>query len=144
LLAQIAGQKSLTLFPPTNNEALYEGHIREGELSYSLESDTLVRGKLLESTSMVMSPIDIEAPNFEKFPLFLFAPESMDCTINEGEVLFLPAFWWHEVKSSPDISGRNIAVNFWYSPVLDKDFPCRTCKQFVSDKYNYLLDQLDF
>jgi cupin-like protein len=33
--------------------------------------------------------------------------------VGEGDVLYLPAFWWHEVVSSPDDHGRNIAVNYW-------------------------------
>lgn len=50
----IAGKKRLDLFPPHNNEELYEGHIREGQLSFSLETGQFSRTNLLDSTSMVL------------------------------------------------------------------------------------------
>lgn len=35
--------------------------------------------------------------------------------LEEGDVLYLPAFWHHEVKSRPDASeSLNIAVNYWF------------------------------
>ena len=50
----------------------------------------------------------------QRFPLFADA-HPLNCTIGEGEVLFMPAFWWHEVQSRPNVkAGRNLAVNFWY------------------------------
>jgi hypothetical protein len=33
--------------------------------------------------------------------------------IDAGDCLFLPAFWWHTVRSSPD---ETIAVSHWYKP----------------------------
>lgn len=43
----------------------------------------------------------------------------MNCTVEEGEVLFIPSFWWHEVKSFPNVTeGRNLAINFWYVCLL--------------------------
>ncbi len=33
--------------------------------------------------------------------------------INKGDALFIPAYWWHHVKSS---KSRNLAINFWYTP----------------------------
>lgn len=35
--------------------------------------------------------------------------------LEEGDVLYLPAYWHHEVKSHPDPEeGLNIAVNYWF------------------------------
>lgn len=55
-----------------------------------------------------MSPVDIKKPNYERFPRFKNRT-SFRCEVSEGEVLFLPSFWWHEVQSSPDHLKRNIA-----------------------------------
>jgi hypothetical protein len=31
--------------------------------------------------------------------------------LKPGDILYLPAYWWHHVRSSKN---RNLAVNFWY------------------------------
>ena len=112
-LVQVSGEKHLTLFDPHHNENLYEAHIPEAMLSISRSTGKFHRNKLLQSTSMVMSPVDIKAPDLEKFPNFAKA-RRIHCSLKPGDVLFMPAFWWHEVQSFPDkTEKRNLAVNFW-------------------------------
>ncbi len=53
------------MFEPFNNSQLYEAHIRQAELSYDIKTHRFRRKNLLDSTSMVMSPIDLMEPNFE-------------------------------------------------------------------------------
>ncbi|XP_067936341.1 jmjC domain-containing protein E-like [Watersipora subatra] len=138
-LCMIDGRKELLLFEPHDNQQLYEAHIPEAEFSVSLNGYHFRRNKLLESTSMVMSPIDIHKPDFQRFPKFKQA-KPLNCTIEEGEVLFMPAFWWHEVQSYPSLTkNRNLAVNYWYEPYLSREFPCQSCKLDVNPYYNFLL-----
>lgn len=33
---------------------------------------------------------------YDRFPRFAKA-RPLSCTISEGDVLYMPAFWWHEV-----------------------------------------------
>ena len=102
------------MFDPHQNENLYEGHIPEAMLSVNLASGKFSRKRLLESTSMVMSPVDIALPDLQRFPRFARA-RRVRCSLGPGDVLFMPAFWWHEVQSYPDEEERrNLAVNFWY------------------------------
>ena len=111
---QISGEKHLTLFDPHHNENLYEAHIPEALLTYSPHTGRFSRQRLLESTSMVMSPVDIESPDLTRFPRFSEA-RRLECSLGPGDLLFMPAFWWHEVRSRPDqLEGRNLAVNFWW------------------------------
>ena len=92
---------------------MYEAHIQEASLDYNLASKKFRRKNLLESTSMVMSPVDILKPDYQRFPKFKEA-RALNCTIDEGDVLFMPSFWWHEVQSHPSKEEpRNAAVNFW-------------------------------
>lgn len=138
-LCMIDGTKELTLFEPHHNQQLYESHIPEAE--YSMDTTTLkfYRRNLMESTSMVMSPVDIRQPDFERFPRFK-ASAPLNCTIHEGDVLFMPSFWWHEVQSYPDrVTKRNLAVNYWYEPFLTKEFPCAECPLDVNPLYFHLL-----
>ncbi len=111
-ISQISGSKNLTLFEPHSNDQLYEGHIQEAILGYDKKSKKFSKQQLLDSTSMVMSPIDILRPDYENFPKFREVP-GMRCTIHEGDVLYMPSFWWHEVQSVPSKDKRNLAVNFW-------------------------------
>jgi len=138
LMAMISGKKEFIIYDPHHNEDLYEGHIREGELDYDIQTNTFYRKNLIQSTSMVMSPVDIKKPNLERFPLFSNAKQYR-CVVSSNEVLYLPSFWWHEVQSYPDDDKRNLAVNFWYEPFLDKEFPCNNCRQFVSEKYDHII-----
>lgn len=113
-LPQLSGEKHLTLFDPHHNENLYEAHIPEALLGFTPRTGSFHRRTLLESTSMVMSPVDILDPDFEQFPRFAEA-KRLHCSLRPGDVLFMPAFWWHEVQSRPDpVERRNLAVNFWW------------------------------
>ncbi|XP_074660772.1 jmjC domain-containing protein E-like [Tubulanus polymorphus] len=138
-LCQISGRKESILFEPHENRELYEAHIQEAMLKYNATSQTFIRRGLSDSTSLVMSPVDINKPDFKKFPLFMNAVP-LNCTIDEGDVLFMPAFWWHEVQSYPaKTEPRNLAVNFWYEPFLTREFPCPECKLDVNPVYHHLL-----
>lgn len=111
---QISGRKELFLYEPHQNSRLYEAHIQEASLAYNPVTKKFWRKELLESTSMVMSPVDILKPDYNRFPKFKEA-QALNCTINEGDVLFMPSFWWHEVQSYPSKNEpRNLAVNFWW------------------------------
>lgn len=138
-LCQLSGKKEVILFEPHDNTQLYEAHIPEAMLYYNISTRTFYRKELVDTTSMVMSPVDILKPNYQRFPKFADT-YPMNCTISEGEVLFMPAFWWHEVQSHPNRNqGRNLAVNYWYEPFLTKEFPCAECPMDINPKYRHLL-----
>lgn len=142
-MVMIKGSKQFMVYDPRHNHRLYEGHLPEarfrvdegeGDLAYRL-----TRSELMESTSLVMSPVDILNPDFALFPNFNEA-RPMNCTVGPGQMLFLPSFWWHEVQSFPHQSEPvNIAVNFWYEPFFSKEFPCQTCPLRVNPEYFHLL-----
>ncbi|KFD72264.1 hypothetical protein M514_01322 [Trichuris suis] len=124
-LCQLRGRKQVILTDPQSNDRLHEGYIVEAMLTY--KNGTFSRDKLLQSTALTMSPIDITYPDFEKFPS-LRDLKWLNCTIEPGDVLYMPSFWWHEVQSYPDVDeNRNLAVNFWYRRFWDKEFPCAKC-----------------
>ena len=35
-------------------------------------------------------------------------------TVNEGDALLLPAYWYHQVDSYAEPGKLNVAVNFWF------------------------------
>jgi len=50
----------------------------------------------------------------------------IDVEINEGEILFLPASWFHKVSS---YGGAHLAFNIWLHPPNGKNFE----KPYLSD-----------
>ena len=44
------------------------------------------------------SPFDPEAPDFDTFPLARHA-QMIECIVNPGELLFVPAGWFHQVRA---------------------------------------------
>ncbi|OCH88144.1 Clavaminate synthase-like protein [Obba rivulosa] len=61
-------------------------------------------------------------PSFDPaaFPHFAKAGQPLVVELSAGEMLYLPASWWHEVTSSsgPDASGDGVhmAFNYWFYP----------------------------
>lgn len=88
-LVQVLGRKYIRLYSPQESEAVYphETHI-------------------LHNTSQV----DVENPDLEKFPKFTEAP-FLSCILSPGDTLFIPAKYWHYVRSL-DLS---FSVSFWWS-----------------------------
>lgn len=76
-LAQIIGRKRCVLFSPADSEALYEGKV------------------------------NVDAPDYEKFPLFRDATP-YECVLEPGEVLFIPSRWWHNAVCRE----KSITVNY--------------------------------
>jgi hypothetical protein len=55
-------------------------------------------------------------PDFREFPRF--KPESgIRTELEEGDVLYIPAYWWHQVES---LGHENLNLNFWWLPKLSK------------------------
>lgn len=77
IFAQIWGTKRIVLAPPHHDEFLY-----------SSEANAILFG----------SPFDPEAPDFDKFPLARQAT-TIECIVNPGELLYVPAGWYHQVRA---------------------------------------------
>jgi len=91
LMGVVSGEKDFLIFHPGDREYLYP---------------------IQKPKSPVLSSRidDFENVDLDKFPLFPKA-RPFRIRVKSGEMLYLPAYWWHQVESE----GRNIAVNFWYN-----------------------------
>jgi hypothetical protein len=84
LSAQIVGRKRWTIYDPSQN----------GHLAYMDGTD-------------YRSAIDIDNPDYERFPKFRSARPNAEFILGPGDILFLPPFWWHRVVGlSPSVSLR--------------------------------------
>ncbi|CAO3574566.1 unnamed protein product [Mortierella alpina] len=76
---------------------------------------------------------------FEKYPRFQMC-QPFRVELNPGEILYLPAMWYHQVEQEPDHEGKCIAVNWWYDMGFEGDrFATAT---FMSNLVR-LVDQID-
>lgn len=57
------------------------------------------------------SQLDVESPDFSQFPRAMNA-ELWIAEIGEGDVLFIPLHWWHNLSSSNE--DYSISVNSWF------------------------------
>ena len=57
---------------------------------------------------------------FEKYPRFQMC-QPFRVELNPGEMLYLPAMWYHQVEQEPDHEGKCIAVNWWYDMGFEGD-----------------------
>lgn len=77
IFAQIWGTKRIFLSPPHHDEFLYPN-----------EANAILFG----------SPVNPEAPDFAQFPLARQAA-LIECVVNPGDMLYVPAGWYHYVRS---------------------------------------------
>ncbi|KAL7991527.1 hypothetical protein Chor_015783 [Crotalus horridus] len=83
-LIQVTGKKQVVLFSPRDAPYLY-----------------------LSGTKSEV--LDVDKPNMKKYPLFIKA-RRYECQLDAGDVLFIPALWFHNVTSEEFGVGVNV---FW-------------------------------
>jgi hypothetical protein len=101
----IRGAKIFKLYHPMDNEYLYESasQYHSGHVLYewSPAKGAKVMRIPLATTPKSFTPfptVNITAPQLDRFPLFAKAKQ-VRCEVFEGDVLYLPSNWWHEVMS---------------------------------------------
>jgi Cupin-like domain len=91
LACVIAGRRRFVLFPPEQVANLYIGPIENPP---------------------PLSIVDLEAPDFARFPLFERALASAQTAeLGPGDALLMPRHWWHHVTSRDPY---NAMVNYWW------------------------------
>lgn len=98
VFAQVEGHKRFLLFNPAQFDVLYPGPL-----------NTRIEAK---------SRVDLTRPDFRRFPK-LAEVEYWEAVVGPGDLLFMPAYWWHQV-SSQDVS---VSVNYWWRPDI-RDVLC--------------------
>lgn len=91
----IAGRRRFTLFPPDQIANLYPGPLAP------------------TPGGQVVSMVDFDAPDFERFPNFVEAMEAaLVADLEPGDILIYPAMWWHQVQS---FDAFNVLLNKWWN-----------------------------
>jgi jumonji domain-containing protein 7 len=120
--AQQYGEKHFTIFAPSDTARLYPHPI--------------------DSKMAHLSSVDLDHPDLRAYPDFSLA-RPIRFTVKAGELLFLPAFWWHQVRS-PAVS---TSVSIWWMPELQQyvqspNGPRKLYKQYETDRLSSLKQTL--
>ena len=160
LMAVISGSKVFHLAAPEEGWQL-GAHRMFAEGLLGLESDKDGGRRLVRHRSKVGEPLDLHhyassslsamassqrvdsngdaaARSLGAHPSAAAGVNVFNCTAYAGEVVFTPAYWWHEVVSEappPKVSGNNdgegarrsvIAINWFYESYYQRIFPNRS------------------
>lgn len=94
LACVVAGRRRFTLFEPGEIGNLYVGPL-----------DFTPAGQPI-------SLVDIDAPDFTRFPKFADAARRAQVAeLGPGDAVFIPSLWWHHVEATADF---NVLVNYWW------------------------------
>lgn len=104
LLIQMVGKKRVLLYPRTVGLVAREGTAVVEEASWTYAG--------ADGMQYNTSPVNVEDPeaSMAKYPLFAAAPQAIECILEPGDVLYIPAKWWHHVRSL----SRSVSVNAWW------------------------------
>ncbi|KAJ3279849.1 hypothetical protein HDU76_009374 [Blyttiomyces sp. JEL0837] len=93
------------------------------------EDDGEDDGYLIPDEPASFSVVDTETLHSDEIPEeFSLLEHATKITFNvkKGEMLYLPASWFHEVRSYPDVEGKkpglHMAFNYWFHPPTTDDF----------------------
>lgn len=80
----------------------------------------------------VQSQVNLDSPDLEKFPLFSEAKVE-HCILSPGEMLFIPAFYWHQVNALD----TGISLNMFYGDRGDSQFVSKMLGLPYSQHFTY-------
>ncbi|KAK7606688.1 cupin-like domain-containing protein [Phyllosticta paracitricarpa] len=127
IYVQVLGRKHFTLMPPVESACVNEQELpaarygpryMNGEkgAEESLPDEQLrdLEVKMAEGSEKVPCPIwDPDAPTKRTSP-FSDLAQPLKVTLESGDMLYLPAMWYHKVAQSCSEEGICVAVNYWY------------------------------
>ncbi|KAG1504205.1 hypothetical protein G6F54_001168 [Rhizopus delemar] len=107
--AVIRGQKEFILFPPSEYYCMHESVYQNAIYEPNKETNLLEIKPIDSSTPWI--PVNPLCPDMDRFPRFKNACP-IKVTVDEGDLLYLPALWFHQVlqKGQEGV----IAINYWY------------------------------
>jgi jumonji domain-containing protein 7 len=120
IYVQILGQKHFVLLPPVDAPCVAEKEVLAGTYAPSspFPSPSSLHIQIDDPEAYVpFATWDPDFPDRNATPFSQHA-QPMRVTLEEGDMLYLPALWYHKVSQSVDAEGLCCAVNYWY----DLDF----------------------
>jgi hypothetical protein len=100
----VGGRRRFILFPTDQVANLYVGPL-----------ERTIAGQPI-------SLVDLDAPDYERFPRFREAERhALAAELEPGDAIYIPALWWHAVQATGEV---NVLVNYWWTDhALDAGSP---------------------
>ncbi|KAK4203331.1 cupin-like domain-containing protein [Triangularia verruculosa] len=145
IYVQIRGQKHFILLPPICHPCVNEQPLPSAVYSRPQqpssqtttttkeeEKPDLLRLTVSDKKKVPFPTWDPDRP-FENETEYSCLACPVRVTLHQGDMLYLPALWYHKVSQSVDTDGVCVAVNYWY----DMDFtgPLYPLSTFVRSVY---------
>ncbi len=105
---QVIGQKHFVLLPPVFYPVVTEKLLQQA--IYERGEDGKLMIKELEGPRV---PFPTWAPDGEDQGRYKNLVSPMRVTLGKGDILYLPALWYHKVSQTCDDEGICCAVNYW-------------------------------
>nr|POF13783.1 jmjc domain-containing protein 7 [Quercus suber] len=121
IYVQVRGRKHFLLLPPVEMPCVNEREVLRGRYVPVHEDETLSPPlEVVPDVSGERVPVPTWDPDFPERNATDYSHLSrpLRVTLHEGDVLYLPAMWYHKVSQSRGDRGFVCAVNYWY----DMDF----------------------
>ena len=96
VLCQITGQKHVLLISPSEHSNLYVNDLYD--------------------SGTECCDVSASSPNYDLHPLFKNVSTIFSVTLNPGDVLFIPKYWYHQVRPHGSVS---ISVNYFNSSMIE-------------------------
>ena len=85
-------------FKPQNTQSGEHFNHRKQVRLFGIDLDSLYPNPLGSHGKTIQSRVNCDSPDLETFPKFSQA-QCQYCVLEPGEMLFIPAFVWHQVTS---------------------------------------------
>lgn len=121
LMVCVCGTKRLWLYPPGDARFVYPISKDRGS------STDFSRSSILPFRAFE----DLGPEDKERYPLLQHATV-LEVTVQAGDMLYLPACWWHCVEGSDD---RNVILNWWFGQHTEKKQAAFRATPKVSNGY---------
>ncbi|GIZ46742.1 hypothetical protein CKM354_000985500 [Cercospora kikuchii] len=115
---QVRGEKHFVLLPPIEMPCVNEVPIQFARYQPTGDDQSTLEPQAYEDSELVPTPIwDPDEPD-ARASLYSKSSKPMRVTLYEGDMMYLPAMWYHKVSQSSGEEGYSCSVNYWY----DMDF----------------------
>ena len=110
---QIRGKKHFTLLPPVEMPCVNETLIPNARYRPSEKDSEQMEIEVDPAADFIPVPIwDPDQPKERATPYSRHSKASR-VTLNEGDIMYLPAMWYHKVKQTSGDEGFACSVNYW-------------------------------
>lgn len=124
VLVQLVGEKEFILFPPSDSQYLAYDDKPGLLMSYTFpgQFEEIRRPKDLRKN---IAGIQLHKPLTSDMQLNETTPAR--CRVKEGDALYVPAYWHHQVESFASTNCShyplsNVAINFWFKENMTPDW----------------------